>query len=184
MSYLSLSQPFRSFTLSGTTMRTLSETVIRYRVADIPMATDKLVIEGVRGGRRKPICLFPCSGFNIPGEAARRASAIVSEEIFPDISETLGIVELTRAFIDGNTPSFRKKLGKQKVITVDGCSYQCAREFITRFLRIEPEREIVIGLGGNREEEASKLTRTRKEDIDRAVLLIKECIEEIYPKSG
>jgi uncharacterized metal-binding protein len=139
-----------------------------------------------QGGRKKPkpICLFPCSGFNIPGEAGRRASAIISECYYSDVSETLGIVELTRAFIDGQASVFKKKLSKQKVITVDGCQYQCAKEFITRFIRIEPEREIIIGLAEaeEREKEASRLTNTREEDIKRAVDLIRRCIEELIMK--
>ncbi|OFV68535.1 hypothetical protein DRN98_05350 [Methanosarcinales archaeon] len=129
---------------------------------------------------KKPICLFPCSGFTIPGEAVRRASAIISEEVFPDICDTLGIVELTRAFIDGNTAGFKKKLSKQKVVTIDGCQYSCAKEFIKRFLRIEPEREIIFRLT-DREDVADKMTFTKDEDIEKAIRLIKEVVEELHP---
>ncbi|MHC1565310.1 MAG: putative zinc-binding protein [Candidatus Syntropharchaeales archaeon] len=136
-----------------------------------------------RSKKAKPICLFPCSGFNIPGEAVRMASGIISEEIYPDISETMGIVELTRAFIDGNAQGFKKKLGKQKVVTIDGCQYQCAREFIRRFLQIEPDREIIFRLA-DREEVANKITHTKEEDIKEAVRLIKACIDEFNPPAG
>jgi len=108
-----------------------------------------------RSKKVKPICLFPCSGFNIPGEAVRMASGIISEEIYPDISETMGIVELTRA----------------------------AREFIRRFLQIEPDREIIFRLA-DREEVANKITHTKEEDIKEAVRLIKACIDEFNPPAG
>lgn len=130
-------------------------------------------------GRVKPVCLFPCSGFNIPGQAARVASAIVSEKELPDICETLGIVELTRAFIDGKAAAFERKLRKQKVITVDGCPFQCAKELLRRFVRVEPARELIVSLSEDRLDEASKLTHTTDEDIRRAVDAIKKCVEEL-----
>lgn len=130
-------------------------------------------------GRNKPVCLFPCSGFNILGEAARRAAAIISEGDYSEVSETLGIVELTRAFMDGNASVFKKKLSKQKVIAIDGCQYQCGRELLKRFLRIEPQKDIIIGIEEERKEEANKLTHTKEEDIKRAVNLIKQQIEEL-----
>ncbi|MDF2954471.1 MAG: hypothetical protein OD815_000087 [Candidatus Alkanophagales archaeon MCA70_species_2] len=130
-------------------------------------------------GEVKPVCLFPCSGFNIPGQAARVASAIVSERELPDVCEALGIVELTVAFIGGKAAAFEKKLRKQKVITVDGCPYQCAKNLLQRFVRVEPARELIVGLSEDRLEESSKLTHTTDEDVRRVVDAIKKCVEEL-----
>jgi len=132
----------------------------------------------------KQICLIPCSGFNILGESARRASGIVSEIEMSDVAETLDLVGVTKAFMTGHfnaASPIIKRMKKQKVITIEGCEYCCATGLI-ELMGIKPVEKIILRhflALEEREDELSKITSVTEEDIRKSVDIIKRCIESV-----
>lgn len=95
----------------------------------------------------KPITLVPCSGFNLAGEVARKACAMISEKEIPEIAETLCLVGFTKAAITKHVEALRpilRKLRRQKIIAVEGCEYECSSTLLRELVGIEIDEKVIV----------------------------------------
>jgi len=132
--------------------------------------------------KKKKIMIVPCSGANMTGEIARRASVVVCEETRSDVAGLMSITSTAKAMIygDGNTLHHLLRLLKgQKVICVEGCDYACSRG-ILEFAGVKPDFSLDVGvLLGKTGYSLKKIT---EDNVNKTVEAIERLVDELNKK--